>query len=319
MPRRRQGFGSLGVTPLGITARPKDEPRTGHLYVPWEASEAIADAFLDYFDDYCTDGRIKPPSLKEDIASGQIIIPDAATGQPVPIKVILSPKVEAFHETSLPATGLFNPNTNSVYISPTVGSCKSPESWRNILLSVIRHELAHASDPGLYRKNAKLTQWGRAIQQWLQRGADPKRAPDIKKLPKGLRPEASALAERLVLGEEQAQARSASKSFCEYVQTPTEENAFLTQVASELRLIGKRMKASKVRGFKSPVTAIRDGSPTFREIEHCLRPEQRKRFLKTAARLWDAGDLPRADAPLGSHVRSGGHVRSKQKMRSRRK
>lgn len=296
---------------LGATARVGE--RVGHPYVPWEASEAIAEGFLNTFDSYCTDNRLKPPNLKDEIVGGAVILPDAATGQPVPIRFVLAPSVAAFHETSLPATGLFDPNSNVVAISPTVGACKPRESWKNILLSVIRHELAHAGDTQLYIDNRILTNWMNQISALHRRGVSEHQLAKLTQrvLPKRLRSRGLKM-----LGVE-TPGLSKEETFCRYIRTSPEQNAFLTQVATELTLVGKRLRSSKAKGFKNPVVALREGSPTFREISNCLTPKQRERFLKMSARLWDKGDLPRADELLSGVVSSP--RRKRQRRRGHRR
>lgn len=258
--------------PLGITAR--QGPRTGYPYVPWDVSEQIADTFLEHFNDNCTDNRIKPPSFSRNIIGGSATIPDAATGQPVPVTVVMEPTSEAFHDITLPIVGRFEGDRNIIRISPTIGACKPYESWRNILISAIRHELTHAADIYLYKTNRTV---GKFVSE--------KRAgknPSAKRLPKVARKKI----EELMTGEKRHQ------DMCSYVRDPIEQNAFLTQVGSELEMLSKKAEKMNLR-YRNPQDALDNLSPTFREISHCLTPKQKKRFQKMAATFWQRGVIPK--------------------------
>lgn len=257
--------------PLGITSRVG--PRTGAAETDWATAEAIADSFLSTFNDDCTDNRIKPPNLKGDFPGGIAFINDLATGQPIPVEVVMVPSAQSFHETSLPIVGgqRTGPYGEQVYISPTRGACLAPRSWRNVLLSAIRHELTHAADPAVYKDNRRWISWHARAERGQR--------PSLRELPRKQRKE--------VRGQKRF------KGFCDYVQSPVETRAFLAQTATELRLVGRKMRDTKEKGFSTPAQALRAMSPTFREIEKCLLPEGRKKFLKLAAIAWENGTIPR--------------------------
>lgn len=273
--------------PLGASSR--IGPRTGAAEIPWETSEAIVTAFLRHFDDNCTDGRIKPPSTDEVVTGGIALIPDLVTGAPRPVEIILAPSSGAFHVTSLPATGEWNPKERRITISPTRGACKSPASWSNILHSTIRHELTHAADPGLVKKNQRMVRFQHQVIAWVEndrRGP----APRLSSLPKAQRAEAVMLLESMATGRRPVM----DQTMCQYVRDPYEARAFLTQVASEVELVGARLKADpREKGFRDPVEALRAASPTFREIEPCLTPKGKRKYLQAAARAWAADKIPR--------------------------
>jgi hypothetical protein len=281
-------------------------------------TSAIADTFLEHFDDYCTDDRVKPPPLTQAIIGGTALIKDPSTGQPVPVTVLMAPTGEAFHETRLPATGLFSPGHNAVIISPTAGVCKPRSSWKNILLSVIRHELTHALDPGLYRSNRNKLLWEQAFNAWAQayyqeRSVLPAKMfdrmfppPPVRQLPRQDQAWGKA-AIRAVQTDEEIPAYSSSgpaRDFCSYVQDPYEARAFLAQIGSELRMGGDRIPKTHP-GFATPAAALKALSPTFDildeatrterggKVTKCLLPKDRVRILKMAARTWDEGFLPR--------------------------
>jgi hypothetical protein len=258
--------------PLGITAR--QGPRTGYPYVPWDVSEQIADTFLKHFSDNCTDNRIKPPSANRVITGGSATIPDAATGQPVPVTVVMEPTSEAFHDITLPIVGRFEGDKNVIRISPTIGACKSYESWRNILISAIRHELTHAADIYVYKTNRAV---GKFVREY-----EAGKNPSVKHLPKPARRKI----EELMTGEKR------HKDMCTYVRDPIEQNAFLTQVGSELEMLSKKAAKMNLR-YRDPADALANLSPTYREIGHCLTPKQKKRFQKMAATFWQRGVIPK--------------------------
>lgn len=279
--------------PLGITAR--EGARTGHIEIPWVVSEAIATAFVDHFDDNCTDNRVKPPPEsklgRSPLIGGNAIISDAATGQPVPVQVVLAPSQEAFHETSLPVSGLYDPVSGRITISPTFGACRTRDSWKNVLQSAIRHELTHAADPNVYLETKKLLLWRQKAKKWLQQGGKPEDFPSIRELPRRLRPQAESLFASLV-GKSKPSSRN--KDFCQYIRSIGEQKAFMTQVGTEMILVGGRLKQSREKGFRSPAEAIKALSPTYREIERCLTPKIKNKFMKMAARLWDNNIIPKA-------------------------
>lgn len=280
-------------SPLGITSR--TGPRTGHTEIDWTVSEAIAETFLDHFDTHCTDNRIKPNY--EPIIGGTAVIADPSTGQPVPVTVGMEigeqgfVDIEVANQGSLPVSGYFYPENNLIVISPTLGTCKTRESWKNILLSAIRHELTHAADPGFYKSNKKLLEWIHRFEKFLSVGKGT--PPSLKDLPRSLRKLAKKAAQLRIYGKtDQVIAR---KSGCEYITSNVERRAFLTQVGSEIKVVGERLIKAKDKGFKSPEAAMKALSPTFREISKCLvNKKDKDPYLKVAARLWDLGYIPKS-------------------------
>lgn len=273
-----------------LKASARRGPRTGTAVIPWQTSEEIVDVFLEHFDDNCTDGRVKPPSTDDIVTGGVALLPDLATGRPRPIEVVLAPSRGAFHATSLPAVGEWNPGSRRVTISPTRGACKPPASWRNILLSTVRHELTHAADPGLAKKNQKMQRFQADLWAWVDGGARGK-PPGLSRFPRAQRAEAVAVLEAMARGNPRVEL---ARTACQYVRDPFEARAFLTQVITEVELVGRRLKTDpREKGFTDPTAALRAASPTFREIEHCLTAKGRRKYLQAAARAWDAGVVPR--------------------------
>jgi hypothetical protein len=272
-------------TTLAATAR--KGPRTGAAEISWDVSEAIADNFLRAFDDNCVDaGMIKPPSYwEEPVTVGVAIVGDLKAGQPLPIEIVMAPSSGAFQDRSLPVIGQFDPLAHRITISPTRGACKSVPSWKNILLSAIRHELAHAVDPGLRLTNVRGIRWEEKLRRWVASGGKGK-PPSLRELPKTQRREVRKRLEEYVKG------RPAPVNFCQYVRSVPEERAFLTQVASEMELVGRRLIKARDQGFKNPTEAIKALSPTYREIEKCLTPKGRRKYLKVAASAWERGVVP---------------------------
>jgi len=67
----------------------------------------------------------------------------------------------------------------------------------------------------------------------------------------------------------------------------------LTQVSTEITLVGQRLKADGDRGFATPSAALTAMSPTYREIAKCLTPKGRRKYLQVAASAWERGVIPK--------------------------
>lgn len=155
------------------------------------------------------------------------------------------------------------PRTAGYVTVDVTETCWRPAFWAPGMRTIIQHELAHAADPAVHARHAQAT---RAIAT---------KTP----LPRWV---------------ERERSKHPDDDYCGYINLPREVVARTAQVAHELSTTKVRQAVRRdvdEAPSYDPVRpeAILQHSPTYYNVQRCLTPKNKRKFLQLAARLWQSG------------------------------
>lgn len=227
MPRRRRWPAQLGATN-------RTGPRTGTVPVDERQVARVARKLVSKFPpadgEHCRVGDVRPAHAQ--VRGVQVRTPtnDVRT---VDVEVHALPR-------EIYSGGKYLPKLHRIVVYADPRVCGQPYAMAKTLMETLRHELAHATDPGIR------------------------------------------------LERERAGYQRKHNGRCDYINDPLEITARLAETKAQLEQNSTWLRRQKRDGDPFKNGDVRLYSDTYAEIESCLTPKNKRRFLKVAAWIWDS-------------------------------